>query len=593
MSTRHKASCVKKRKSIVLEKLNDSSDSSSRERGSQIKAKKGKKIRSKNENPSSINNKNENNSEIHSKHFPIKNIYDPQLFINNLEELERYKCGLCENICCEPRYQYCPCDQVYCKECLNIYYDCYHNQCPKCQRVTKELIPKETFFEKLMKLKMICRNHIYQCPWNGIYEDYKDHIENECLKETINCPNKGCAIKLRREEMTQHVQKCEYREYICNKCLDKMAYIDKKLHKNLCPRGEILCPQNCGESIEREDYSEHKKVCKNSDIHCPFKIFGCKDKFQRNKKEERLIKDAPKHLDLTFKIILDLQKKINQMEKTIEDLKNKNGKNEINIYNENINENEESIKNNMNNKINDNNNSNQFLEKKRLTNDELKEDMMAPNTANFSIFDFPGNEIESYETKNIIDKNALFSEDMLNENYIYYVPKKYENFFNIEDNKIETHCLDGKKHYFIFFNKKYDIPKDSTKKYSFTFKLLTNCDSIEMGICDKEIIEMNNLEYDFKENNKNRRGVYSISSNQMLWNSNNNKDCIKLKYNKPLSKIDTTILITFDPKNRRLEFMLNNEQFVDLKDVKCFYSKCFSPFLIFLKNGKIQTFFNY
>ena len=178
MSTKHKASCVKKRKSIILEKLNDSSDSSSRERVSQIKAKKGKKIRSKNENPSSINNKNENNSEIHSKHFPIKNIYDPQLFINNLEELERYKCGLCENICCEPRYQYCPCDQVYCKECLNIYYDCYHNQCPKCQRVTKELIPKETFFEKLMKLKMICRNHIYQCPWNGIYEDYKDHIEN-------------------------------------------------------------------------------------------------------------------------------------------------------------------------------------------------------------------------------------------------------------------------------------------------------------------------------------------------------------------------------------------------------------------------------
>ena len=187
MASRHKGSCVKKRKSIVLEKLSDNSDNTnSKENESQIKQKKGKKIRSKIANSSSNNNKNENCIEKRSKHFPIKNIYEPQLFINNLEELERYKCGLCENICFNPRYQYCPCDQVYCKECLDIYYDCYHNQCPKCQRVTKELIPKETFFEKLMKLKMICRNHIYQCQWSGIYENYKNHIENECPKETIN-----------------------------------------------------------------------------------------------------------------------------------------------------------------------------------------------------------------------------------------------------------------------------------------------------------------------------------------------------------------------------------------------------------------------
>ena len=44
MSSRHKGSCVKKRKSIVLEKLSDNSDiSNNKENESQIKQKKGKK----------------------------------------------------------------------------------------------------------------------------------------------------------------------------------------------------------------------------------------------------------------------------------------------------------------------------------------------------------------------------------------------------------------------------------------------------------------------------------------------------------------------------------------------------------------------
>lgn len=597
MSSRHKGSCVKKRKSIALEKSSDNSDNNNnKENESQINQKKGKKIRSKNPNFSSNNNADENDIEERSNYFPNKSIYEPQLFIDNIEDLKRYECGLCERICFNPRYQNCGCDQVFCKECLDIFYDRYHNQCPKCQRVAKELIPPDTFFEKLMKLKMICRNNKYQCQWSGIYKNYKDHIEKECPKEIINCPYKGCVIKLRREEMPYHVEKCEYRDYLCPKCLTKMPFFEKKTHKNFCPRAEILCPQNCGELIEREDFSRHKKECINSEIHCPYKVFGCKDKYQRNIKDERLVKDAHKHLDLTFKIILDLQKKVNQLEKTIQDMKsnniNREDNNEINNNNENNNENEE-INQNSINKIEDNKDSNKFLEKKRLPNNEMKEDMKAPNSANFSIFNFHDNENEPYQTNNIINKDDIFPEYAINNNYMYDIPKKFEHLFHIDDDVIETQYLDGTKHIFVFFNRKYDIPENSSKKYSFFIKLLTNCDFIEMGICDKKIIEMNNFEFYSKRNNiKGNRGVYSISSNQTLWNCNNNKDCFKFSY-KPLSKIGTTILITFDPQKCSLEFYLNNEQYFDLKDVKCFYSNCFSPFLIFLKKSKIQTIFNY
>ena len=159
---------------------------------------------------------------------------------------------------------------------------------------------------------------------------------------------------------------------------------------------------------------------------------------------------------------------------------------------------------------------------------------------------------------------------------------------------IESNGLDGIKHYFIFFNKKYDIPLDSPKKYSFTIKILTKCLWIAMGICDKEIIEMNNYQFDHPKhnNNINNSGMYYINTNQMIWNCNNNKECRKINY-KSLSKNNTNIICTFDPKKCLLDFVLNNEEYVQLTNVKCFISDSFSPFLIFLKNCKIQTIFNY
>ena len=595
MSSRHKASCVKKRKSIVLEKLSDTSINSNENENS-TKSKRCKKIRSKKVDSSSKNNNeniDENNDENeppkHPRHFPIKNIYEFQLFINNIDYINRFKCGLCENICYEPRYQYCKCDQVYCQSCLNCYYDCYHHQCPKCQKVTKELIPSDNYFESLNNLKMICHNYRNQCPWNGIYRDYKNHIEKECPKEIINCPNKDCVVKLLREEMDKHLPKCDYREFFCRDCLEKFPYCDKKVHKNFCRRALVQCPQKCGEFFERENYSEHKRVCKNSDIHCPYKVFGCKDKFQRNQTNERLTKDVSKHLDLTVKMVLDLQKKVNRMEKIIEDMKNKNENkdeknqiiNQIDNNNQNIIGREESIHNKINNLQEDNKNSNDFLQKKRLINDDMKEDMMAPNSANFSIFDYDRKDLEHCQINNIIGKEG--------DNHMYEIPIIYQNLFNVTDNIIEARCLDEKKHYFIFFNKKYDIPANGIKKYSFTIKLLTKCDFIEMGICDKKTIELNNFEFD----NKNNNAIYSVASNHKVWNYNEIKECIKLNYSKPLSKIGTTILFTVVPQEKMMEILFNNEQYYPLTKIKCIYNDCFSPFLLFLKNCKVQTIFNY
>ena len=247
--------------------------------------------------------------------FPIKNIYFPELFINNNDYVERYICGLCNSICQNPRYQYCGCEQVYCKKCLDLYYETFHHRCPKCQKETKELLPKESFNESILKLNMRCYNYNLNCKWEGQLKDYKEHINKNCPKEIINCPNKGCIIKTKREEMPNHLPKCDYREWICNKCYSKMPMIKKSLHKNFCKKEKIECIRKCGAFIERENIAHHFKECPCTYIDCPYKFLGCNDKYIIKEKEQRLIKDTSKHLYLAIDKIKDLEKEVNELKK--------------------------------------------------------------------------------------------------------------------------------------------------------------------------------------------------------------------------------------------------------------------------------------
>ena len=107
-------------------------------------------------------------------------------------------------------------------------------------------------------------------------------------------------------------------------------------------------------------------------------------------------------------------------------------------------------------------------------------------------------------------------------------------------------------------------------------------------------MEAHNYEYDIskKKGKKTNMGIYSISTNRLIWNSNNLKQCMRIK--KPaINRKNCTIECTIKPMACELEFMLNNQIFMILYDVRCFKSVFFSPFLIFLKNGSIETTFNY
>ena len=583
-------------------------------------------------------------------YFPVKNIYYPELFQNNLDFLDRFKCGICQNICENARYQYCGCNKPYCQKCLNFYYEYDNHRCPECKKETKELIPKETFNESISNLNMICKNYILNCNWRGKFKDYKRHLENECLKEVINCPNKGCEVKLKREQLPNHLIKCEYNEYICKKCLSKITLVEKDRHRSICPKEIITC--ECGSFFEREKIENHKKECPNEYNYCPYKYFGCNDKFKNKEKKERLEKDEEKHLNLAVNKIysLDLKSaenerklklaydKIEILEKKLDESMSKNKAladefkkiNEIiknksinkksrsnsfdkslisNVYKNNIRIKKE-LKNHKRKSFSQRKNKEEFLNidldccssfnsisylsKKRKRNKNIENSNNKLKDENYvDYFDFSiFNDNEEEEKKDDIPPNNSI---IVKKEDIYEVPNISKHLFVIKNEIIETTFLDGHYHYFIFYNKKYDVPKASEKKYTFKIKLLKDCDWLSVGFCDKKILEAHNYDYDDISNKKGKKtnmGIYSISTNRLIWNSNNLKQCMRIK--KPIiNKKNCTIECTIKPDACELEFMLNNQIFTILYDVRCFKSVFFSPFLIFLKNGSIETTFNY
>ncbi len=558
--------------------------------------------------------------------FPIKNIYHPELFLDR-ECLDTFKCGICENICDDPVIPCCGCDKIFCRKCLFFYYDNNHNECPECKKVNTELSKISAIGTVIKLKKMKCINYTEGCTWQGKYMDYRDHITQKCPKEIINCPFKGCIIKLKREEMESHMRDCEFLEKMCEKCSLKIPKNEIEEHKNVCLKELIPCPQGCKMNIERGDINLHKQSCIYSYINCPFELFGCIDKYKRIERESRLKQDMEKHLNLTMDKILSLQneiKDLNQKVLNMENDINKLKKKETDDIKE-LQEKTKNLTNNTNNTnnsffdendstIKDNNYSlleyengvknNQYFNKdreKELKNDKYKkpfQNSYLSNKRKSSHNNSNNNNNDSCELASKDNEeennNDFFNNQQYTDMYdLSHLDKFTQNLFVIKTNIIESHSLRGKKQYYVLFNKRYDIPKASSKKYKIQFKLLKETQWLGLGVCDKKIVENNKYEFSptKKNNGKSQNiGTYVINTSKMAWNCNNVKQCRKFACS---IKADSTFELIMSPSECELEFKCDDKLVFKFNDVRCFRSDCFSPCLIFLQKSIVQSIFYY
>ena len=481
-----------------------------------INSKKEGTLKYLTSSPKITSNVNSSNPEKKNQSFiPIKIKYSPDLTIEK-DDIDLIICGLCSQICDEPVITGCGCQNIFCKKCLEYHYNNHGHTCPKCKKKTGMPTYVKIIDNIIKNKRMKCVNCCRQCNWERKLKDYLNHIQNECLKKAVTCPDKGYLIKLKRED-----------KYICDKCDLQMPLGDKLLHKS----SEV-----CKCELEMEDFNLQTQQCKCSIINCPFTDLGCTDTFQKKFEKERLDEDVNIHLILCAKKIMNLEERIKILEGENKELKRnkedqiskKNNNYGLNFANDkskintsfskekkiiNLDENEDKNEKKINyfviNKIPEekNNNISMYIPEKKLINNKRK-------NKNKSIYSNDDNSTTSRKLKKINSKEKEVIKNVNDkiifkiEKIIYDLIPKTEHLFRIKNNIIQTESLKSDKQYYVFFNKRYNIPKHDDKIYKIKYKLLKDTLCLGMGICDKKIVENN--EYDFVQKNeqKNKKNKY-------------------------------------------------------------------------------------
>lgn len=583
-------------------------------------------------------NDNENNKYV--------KLYEKSLFTES-EELKEFICPLCQKIFDDPTMELCGCHKIYCKICLNEFFDKHGKICPFSNKEViqdPQPVPVINYTINLFEIK--CRNYKYGCGWRGKCGKYKEHLKKYCIKEKIKCSNIGCNELIMKENMNRHLKTCKYRYILCKLCNSKVQFIDRKKHEEICiNKNDEDCPQGCGEVLDKNLLKAHiNNICSLDLVECPFKYFGCKEKLNNEEMEKHKIDEMNNHILLFGERIIKTEEEIKNIYKLLEnrfDLNNKDNKSrnsnssynlkdylfdeknkEINMDNINIlssglemelspkinydtnnnfciinNENDNS-KNEVlqllegdnsyelksnSNSINSNKTNNSYLNNKRK---------ISNNNSKFNDKE-KSKDIEGIKAKNNSFSNQL---NLIEDNGFFDYKYILKDKFEINYNNITAINMNNKEHYYIFSNEKYEINKDSSEIYKISIKLNENIYWLAFGICDKKKVEENKFKFapsKYVEEARNN-GSYILSVNSMIWNSNNSLECKKLKVDpKSLGKAGKEIELQFIPSKNIIHYYSENKLLASLTNVKLFQSEVFTPCIIFLHNCSITVTFDY
>jgi hypothetical protein len=255
----------------------------------------------------------------------LKKNFKPNLLIDEfLPEsqpfAEAYSCPLCEGILYESVID--KCGHSFCKECSETLL----KESSKCPFTNLELNPPLSFNlivnSILDKQKVYCKNKNEKCDWIGKLSERKEHIQNDCPKQIIECEfSPDCTQKGFRIEMKEHIKNCPFKIIECEYCKEKINLKDSQNHYKICKNFPIECSNKCGKKIPLNELNNHIETeCDLAETNCPFNLVGCEFYDLRKKVKEHLNSNLEKHLKMLTDKIKDLNEIISNQENTINNL---------------------------------------------------------------------------------------------------------------------------------------------------------------------------------------------------------------------------------------------------------------------------------
>lgn len=209
--------------------------------------------------------------------------------------IQYYICPLCEGVYFDPVVDNC--GHVFCKSCLTRQLET-EKICPfsKNRLEVGNFNTLQIVNNILEQQSVVCKNRHFHCDWTGKLLDLQVHLNVNCKRQLVNCPNEGCEKKIFREEVPTHSAQCDYRIISCIDCQIQISFILMTDHQEICPMFKLQCPQQCDSLIQRKNIDIHiRDSCINTYIVCPYAHYGCETKLMKKELNDYLVVHANKH----------------------------------------------------------------------------------------------------------------------------------------------------------------------------------------------------------------------------------------------------------------------------------------------------------
>ena len=233
---------------------------------------------------------------------------------------DMFICTVCFLPSKQPYLSEC-CGHTFCKSCLEGSKK-FSNICPMCRSEDFKAIFNKQADRVIRSLHVFCTNKEQGCEWEGEVNDITNHLDN-CLFQIIHCPN-DCGESLQRQYLTIHVEtECPRRRVSCQYCNDVGEYqFIEGQHKEECHKFPIQCPNACKiESICRDEVEEHREICPLEIIQCDYHVVGCKVKMARKDVDTHKQEMMEVHLSLSINELMETKKQLKSAQNNVENTK--------------------------------------------------------------------------------------------------------------------------------------------------------------------------------------------------------------------------------------------------------------------------------
>ena len=91
--------------------------------------------------------------------------------------------------------------------------------------IKEDQLSEQKFVSNILnKQKLYCSNKTKGCSWADMYQNLSYHLEYECLKQELKCKNNGCLFVSAKENISAHLEICEFRVVNCLNCFNLLAF---------------------------------------------------------------------------------------------------------------------------------------------------------------------------------------------------------------------------------------------------------------------------------------------------------------------------------------------------------------------------------